>query len=895
MPWKISVTGNKKFKGLRGGQLSGKWEGKVTPEGVVPAGMPEITLTLELQATDGAVSGTIFVSAMGSEENVSFEGGTYDSDSGSLKFIASKDGQTMTADLTVSDGSMTGTLAPKIGPTMNFEAELIEPADVPDETDDDQDDVAAAETELPPGIELPSGVSLKDLPEEIRKRLMDQAGAGGGKTKKKSSKGNSHIPTLARLVRKSEKEGFDFTSYIDSIKKGASGIGGEDKDQKLIAADLFLKAGMTDEVKQFLPTLDDAVKDNDIVSLKMWSQLALKKYRSKEAAKWLNDAWKANMALNTIEKCSESDKDAAMTNLIELSPKIDREIGEKWLDESFSESPQRGMKILTNLGTKSSTMARQAASVSQEERIKLLRLQNGAAEKLLKISPELADQWSDALTLLADTWLKEADIAVQYGSNNSGGGYWDYDQYGNSYWADDGQYRRRYGYRNSEPQPIPIGDVLEIAPGEEWQKRVRPTLKTQLQRLFASMHLHVNEEDKSFPWIEKVAQTNPSVAKELVEEFLRTWTRNHDPNNDQRRRNPYSYYGYDQKADTIPLTRSKQQRNLTELQDWVDRIRAMDLDELNEKLLAEAFTTCHSSAEVYDLDRVKKVFGDLGNLKPETIASICETMRENLASNWRDIRNQEAKKTNRRAPEVQQEVLRGYQVAMDLAKEALKSSPDDWELHSTLACVMFDQNAYSQVIQKSSEFSERREEAFAQFKVSAEKYAAKVIEFEKKDQSTAVFDRWFYASLGAVDLGKITNKTSPVPKQHTLIRDAINGLPGSLGESHMAMFANNMFTRMSPLKPEIKFRYLRGGFTIVEDHPRAWEARGLYDYYHDLVSELKLVAEIDGDHKIGTDEPFGVYVNLLHTQEIERESGGFGKYAQNQTKSNRLPFKAPKQ
>lgn len=98
----------------------------------------------------------------------------------------------------------------------------------------------------------------------------------------------------------------------------------------------------------------------------------------------------------------------------------------------------------------------------------------------------------------------------------------------------------------------------------------------------------------------------------------------------------------------------------------------------------------------------------------------------------------------------------------------------------------------------------------------------------------------------------------------------------------MAKFANNMFSRMSPIKPEIKFRYLRGGFAIVENHPRAWEARGLYDYYHDLVSELKLVAELDGEHKIGTEEPFGVYVNLLHTKEIERESGGFGKYAQNQ-------------
>jgi len=102
---------------------------------------------------------------------------------------------------------------------------------------------------------------------------------------------------------------------------------------------------MTDEVEQFLPALAEAIKEEKVVPIKMWSQLSLKKYRAKQIAKWLNSAWEANMALSTIEKSGQADKDAAMANLIELSPKIDREIGEKWLDESFTESPERGMTI----------------------------------------------------------------------------------------------------------------------------------------------------------------------------------------------------------------------------------------------------------------------------------------------------------------------------------------------------------------------------------------------------------------------------------------------------------------------------------------------------------------------------------------------------------------------
>jgi hypothetical protein len=48
-----------------------------------------------------------------------------------------------------------------------------------------------------------------------------------------------------------------------------------------------------------------------------------------------------------------------------------------------------------------------------------------------------------------------------------------------------------------------------------------------------------------------------------------------------------------------------------------------------------------------------------------------------------------------------------------------------------------------------------------------------------------------------------------------------------------------------------------------------------------------LDAAIDGPDRVGTSSPFGLKVNLRHTKEIERESGGFAKYLQNQ---NNSPF-----
>ena len=68
----------------------------------------------------------------------------------------------------------------------------------------------------------------------------------------------------------------------------------------------------------------------------------------------------------------------------------------------------------------------------------------------------------------------------------------------------------------------------------------------------------------------------------------------------------------------------------------------------------------------------------------------------------------------------------------------------------------------------------------------------------------------------------------------------------------------------------MKYRYLKGGFEIVGDHKDAWEAKKVFQYYKDLVSEIQLRTEIDGSDIIG-EKPFGMFVHLYHTEEVERE------------------------
>ncbi|MFM7129154.1 MAG: hypothetical protein ACKO0V_07330, partial [bacterium] len=153
-------------------------------------------------------------------------------------------------------------------------------------------------------------------------------------------------------------------------------------------------------------------------------------------------------------------------------------------------------------------------------------------------------------------------------------------------------------------------------------------------------------------------------------------------------------------------------------------------------------------------------------------------------------------------------------------------------------------------------------------------------------QTNDVFDQWFYAGLGACDPGLITETTVPEAAQPGLIRAAFEKLPGAAAETHMNRFSNQLFTRMSALSPAVKFRYLKAGFEIVGDAPQAYEARKVYDYYKDLNREIQLETVVDGPTSIDASQPFGVYVNIRHTREIERESGGFGRYLQNQNQGN---------
>jgi len=675
-------------------------------------------------------------------------------------------------------------------------------------------------------------------------------------------------------------------------------------------AKLMFASGQDVRGGDFLPKLEVAESEHDVEALNLLSRHLLALYTKEKKTAILEQAWSATQSVLAADDLDElptedepaddqtdeerqeerkkrkeradKQKQEALKRAVELAPRLRDELGQRWLDESFTTRIDRGREILATIGT---AVSKSLQSRPQDPKYRLgaIKLQRTAVEALVAAAPETATDWTETLSLLAGNWLKESNVSYRF-DRNSRGRRWQRDRYGNFYYLDDNAEQPSvYRYQGNSVRAITTRELLDARPSDRWLELVDEGLRPEFAGAFSKLLLKVNEETQAFPYIEQLAVTHAERARDLAHEFLRVWTRNHNPNESRDQYQPYIYYwGYRSRAERIPLTRSKQVRNLKELAGWVEKLRALPIEPLDEKLLTKAFTTSHSAAEVYRLDSIEKVFGSIDSLEPETLAELIQQMRGNLTGVWRQPDVQKQNSTNRKQKDIQTEVLQGYRVAKEVVQQGLEQHTDHWALLLVEAAIMHDENDYQQEIEQTSEYSERRTAALAKFRQSAESYGRGVGDITEDKESSQVYEQWFYASLGAVDLAGITDDKVPDPKQPALIREAILALPPDVSERHMDKFANNLFTRLSNAKAELKFRYLRNGFEIVGDNKLAREARKVLDYYQDLVTEIAFETKLDGDDVVGHTEPFGVFVNIRHTKEIERESGGFGRYLQNQ-------------
>lgn len=690
---------------------------------------------------------------------------------------------------------------------------------------------------------------------------------------------DSHITLLGNLANLCQVEGQAAFVFLDALTEHVRASAENQKITKRTAARILLAADRVEQSQGFLPTLTEAVQTKDVEALDVLSDVFMRLHSREQDTQLLEQAWQAAQALMIHDETEEKLRQKAIRLCVGLVPQLRDELGEKWLTESFTSEPERGMEILAAIGS-AAALSMKEQMFNTDERISLLKLQQTAVRSLLQVAPEKSDAWRQTLHLLASNWLREATYSGKYDATSQRGPSMTRDVYGNYYWS---QSSSRSSAPNGMPQPIPSGKVLDGLPDDQWLAFLDEGYRSRFSIETARLHLRVKEEADAFPYIEQLAETHKDEARDLVQEFLTVWAENHNPNTQTQRTNIYMFsYGFSQRSNGIPLTRSRQERNLEELAMWVARIRKLPIDDIDEKWISAAFTQVHSQAEVYRLDDMERVFGDINNMAPETLAAMLQTMRRNLANVWRKPEVQQQNSTNRKKNDIEAEVVQGYRTARVLCDRSLATHPENWQLLVAMAALRHDENDYRAELANSSDFADARKSALMGFREAVRAYSSTIEELKETEFRVDPFNFWFNASLGGSDLAQITQDKQPVLSQIPLIRDAFMALPERARDKHLAMFANDLFTRMSNVNPAVKFRYVREGLAIVGEHEQAREARKVFDYYNDLVTEIKLEAILDGSPAVGSQQPFGVFINLHHTKAIERESGGFARYLQNQ-------------
>ncbi len=688
------------------------------------------------------------------------------------------------------------------------------------------------------------------------------------------------LDKLGRLLRVSVERGERMEAMLEALDKGVAHLGGAEPPKRLLAARLLVAAGQPVHAGRFLPGLDEALASKDAESLNLLSLHFLGQHDKEGQPVWLERAWQATQGALAVPGSDTAQRQEALRRAMDLAPRVQADFGEQWLIESFTTEPARGLEILATIG---SVISRDRMHFQAEVRRTNLELQHRVVSTLLHSAPERAVEWRQPLTVLAINWMQEGRWSLERDVSTQRGPQMQYDPFGNVYFSNyDFEQQQMMQQQQRGPGPIPSGSLLDLRPGDAWLDRIEASLRPALLAQTAELFLKVNEPEEAFPLIEEITASLKDEGSRLAGRFIEVWTEKHDPNTSRRRTNRFMYvYGYNPQSDGIPLTRSRQDRNLQELAGWVKRLRALPIDGLDEAKIADAFVKTHSLAEVYRLEAIETVFGSLASMQPETLAALVQRMRTNLGSVWRVPKVQQDANTKRTDKDIQAEILRGYSTALDALEPALFAHPEHWGLRLAHAAVLFDEATYQNSLLKDSSFTAKRDAAFDEFQQAADLYARALPTLQTKDQTAQVYLQWFYASLGACDLEAVKFEYPEAPNQTPLIRDALRAITGEEGEKHLTEFANALSTRISAVQPELKHRYLGAGLQIAGDHERAREAKELYDYYRDIVTEVKLATRIDGSDRIGT-APFGLFVDIRHTGQIEREAGGFQKYLQNQ-------------
>lgn len=685
---------------------------------------------------------------------------------------------------------------------------------------------------------------------------------------------DKQVTMLGQVLRATVGRGADAGTVSLMLVQGTARLGGKEAAGRARAARLLMAADLPVEAKPFLDSIEQARERKDASLLNLHAMyfkgLSLRKKDAAEKRDAVKQSWDLCLEALSYKDGKTLDRTAALERCVDFIDEMPQDDADAWLTSLFAGDQDLAWKAIEKASQKA--RMNRMSSKPPDERLKGLLILNRMGKAIVSGDATVSQRYRTALDMISMTILEEAEDS-----------------------------RRR---RNDERfQCIPPEQIGQVLPDGKWLRAASPGLAAKLEVMSAQVTIGAGDLDAVLELIRPLAKTDKERAGKLAESLITNWPNyvkpgsmqgEEDPYSSYARKsyytgyssamryNPYAYGNYGGYEGAIPLTRAKQRRFLEQLAEILGEFKTMGLPGGTAQQIVAAFAASHSDAEVYAREDMEKVFGPLDALSIDASIELADTMRRRLGGLWRKPKTQEENGTRRNDQQVAAEVLRGYQLAQELAHRAATADSTSWKAAVLKADLSFDtaEFMYGQVADLGA-YAVQREAAFAGYAAAAELYASQLA-LGKTQASSRPFFQWFSSALGASDLGFLTRQDQPSLDQIDRVMAACDALPAAQRTKHIGLFAKDVDKAVNTLAPELKVRFLTHAGRVTGDHPDGASTRKLLAYYNDLQKEVELNLSVDGTSQVGSTDPFGAQLAVWSTRAVSRESGGFSKYLMNQ-------------
>ncbi|MFZ4573752.1 MAG: hypothetical protein ACOYN0_05100 [Phycisphaerales bacterium] len=667
------------------------------------------------------------------------------------------------------------------------------------------------------------------------------------------------LDILSQLLKAAAGK-YSTAPMLARINEGTKQFSKADEKSRTRTIRFLAGAGLVMDAYGYLPSIDEARSKGDAGLLlnhaKYFEGLAAAAQDEDAASDHRREAWKLYGEITLLDKAKAELRQEAMKLAIDLLPLIPPAEGREWLARVFGNATLGPaaleaitLKAVSLRDGKLEVAQRAQAILTMKESVDTLLAQSGMDINVLRVP----------LRMLTTALVNEAEQAL----------------------ADREKRRGRGASRELEL-------LLRALPDERWIGALEPSLASRAYRAAIGVATASDETDLALEYVAQAVKRFPGDGQALADFFLGEWKdRLSPPGPDPNEENMFFYFGRQGLA-AAPLTRGRQRRDLDRLTKLMVLLDGAGVDSRRLPSVAEVFHACHGATEVFTREGIESVFGKVETLPPETAASLADQMRGGLSGDWRDRRAQQSAGNKRTPAEITKMVERGYELAIELVERSIAAKPDSWRFAVTKAALTYDRLQYKQAEQKQdfAAFNQYRKEAFLAFAQTADRYADQVRAGQERTDP-GVFLAWFNAAVGATELNYLTREDllvegSPQDDQIDLIRKAMQSMPEEAASRHIGEFARAMGDSVPRLAPEVKPRVIRHALRIIGDHPSGAPLRRLGDLYNDLVKdEVKLRLSVDGDDSVGSGKRFGATLSMRFTAAVDRETGGFSRYLQN--------------